>query len=209
MAVNPFELATTPLHIDAMELDSFGDGVPPYLVGGVATEVVRLLVANGIDPSAAYFRGRGAEPENLADVARQIEIENRPGTWLGPDDRDPDDDYADRQDPYDDILGEAEARRIAQEEALGRQIDGAPTPVYSLGMIDALFSDDTLSNPIHLAGVTDESSIDVYDKAMVDSLDPGQEEASLTKIISIPDEQLALAALARVRLNYVIVGEDA
>lgn len=199
MAVNPFELATEVRTVDAMEMDQHADGIPPALVEGLATEVVRLLVKNGIDPSNAYFRGRQGEPDEIGAAAARIREVEEWGIDYGA--------GYDEPHTYDEILLEPVRRNDATEAALGRQIDGDPNPEYTLGKLDTLFSDDTLINPLHEAGVSDESYLDVYSMPMIDSMDPGQEEG-INKVVSIPEEQLALAAVARVHLQYNIVNED-
>lgn len=205
MPLNPFQLETAIHHIDAEEVFGHPDGVPPYLIEKLATEIVRLLVAKGIDPHTVYFRGRQGEPEDL--VVSQQEIQEAK-LWLALDQRDPDDDYADALHPHDDILERIGVQKTAREEALGRQLDGPPTPEYKLGTWDALFRDDVTINPIHLAGVSeDDSFIDLYDKLVVDGLCPGQEVA-VTKMVAISDEQLALAALGCVQLRYEIINDD-
>lgn len=113
-------------------------------------------------------------------------------------------------------------RETAIEDALGRQLDGPPTPHYVLGRLDALFDPENGDNPLHAAGVSEEdeassdfgSYLDVYDMAMIDSFEPDislDDEGNYadTRVVTeVTEEQLSLAALACVRLNYIIVNED-
>lgn len=205
MATDRFELEIS-RQIDAMEVDEHQDtnGVPPHLLEGLAQDVVRLLVANGIDPHTAYYRGRDGDPVNYVDDRKRVTELERWG--------DPDDEVAEAQETqnvYDDILeGEPLARSMAIEEALGRQIDPL-RPMYQLGKYGTLFSDDPLINPIYLAGVSvrNKSFIDVYDGPIVDGLDP-TDPAEKSKVVEISDEELALAAIARIHLDFDIINEE-
>lgn len=215
----PKALETDVVHVDFSEVG--GGTLPDYLVGGVATDVIRKLVRAGIDPNTVYFRGREGQ---VAEDIRQAHYDGLEGEEL-----DSVDDYgirasdeiADREaqkDPYGYILGEEQARRLAREEALGRQIDGPPNPAYTLAPMDSLLDPTDSDNPIYAAGVQEQdeehpgsgSFLDIYDAALINSLQPDfntRADRLYSRTVLIPEEQLSLAALAIVRLNYRIVND--
>lgn len=198
MTANPFELRTEQLHIHSREGSTHPSGLPPYLLEPRAEEVVRLLVASNIDPDTAYFRGRRLESVAQAEPST---VGLPPCLFDG---------STDVLDVYDGIYNEDAAKKIARENTLSGRADHPQPPAYTLGSTDTLFLDDAAINPIYAAGVTDQSFIDVYDKARLEALSPTTEEetpaskSELTKTVSIPEEQLGLAAVARIQLIYEI-----
>lgn len=194
MVAKPFELSTELMPLNSRERDTSASGLPSYLLDYRAEEVIRLLAANNIDPHTAYFRGRPGESKNPA-VAEGVERPTlTPLTPYTPGS------FTDALDVYDGIYDEEAAKKIAREGPR-RQTDGPPPVEYTFSKLATLFIDDTILNPIHAAGVTSGSFLDVYDKNVVDSLDSSG-EGSLMKIAAIPDEQLALAAVAHIKLMY-------
>ena len=173
----PELLTTEPFHVDWLELD--GGELPEGLISQVALGVVRLLVRNGIDPSDVYFRGRrGVSPEALGDdndylTADQQRLDRARQASVGWHGVGEDDDYLttlEAEDLPSVIWGEVERRKIRNEEALGRQIDGSPNPAYTMSLLDNLLDSGKDFHPVREAGVTDESYIDVFDRTMIDAL---------------------------------------
>lgn len=200
MATNPFELHTAPLYIHRKERDAHPSGLPSYLLEPRAEEVFHLLLVSNIDPNTAYFRGRRlgnvmqTEPPKVGSLLYMF------------------DGSTDALDVYDGIYDEDAAKKVAREGTSGGRTDNPQPQAYRLGSTDTLFLDDAAINPIYAAGVTDQSFIDVYDKAKLEALSPApiaEEETptsvpDLIKTVSTSEEQLSLAAVACIRLVYEI-----
>src|SRR5690606_37336648 len=93
-----------------------------------------------------------------------------------------------------------------------------PNPIYTLATLDGLLNPNS-DNPLYDAGVEEANPddpdtgrfLDVYDAALIRGFEPGFLDVEGNEVpvrsVSIPQEQLSLAALAVVQLNYRIVDE--
>ena len=194
---------------DELRIHQGGEfGVPQHMVPAIADAVLDTLARLDINPHDVLLYGHpgGESLDDVIAVATRNYVDESTyavdnAISVHPGESDPDIEV-DQVDEVDEAVG---LERINREnEILSRLEDEPETPLYRFSTVFDLYSDEsTRGNPIHCAGITETSTINAYDRLMLESR--GLEGPDST-LLHTTEAELATAAVAYIRMNYHIEG---